>query len=657
MSKRYLTKSRYKLGLECPNKLYFTKKENEFLNLKSEDSFLMALASGGFQVEELARMHYPEGILVEELDAYDYDVLAANTTRLLKRDNIVIFEAAFIYEGLFIRTDILVKKGNQIELIEVKAKSYNPDNDFEFSGKNRNIKSSWKPYLFDLAFQKHVVKKSNPTYDVTPYLMLADKSKTTTIDGLNQKFRITKNTSERTGIIKHIDKLTNPDKESVLSKVNMTNLVSRIEKGQDRLIDALNFEESIDALSNFYSTDQYFNYPIEAGKCKKCEFRVQTNNLSSNLKSGFEYCWSKQLNLGNDFFKKPNLFDIWDFRSWQKIKDPNDILLEKVSKDHIGGVKLESGKISRTERQWIQIEKSIRGETSPYVLKEELKEEMASWKYPLNFIDFETSTVPLPFFAGQKPYEQVAFQFSHHIYHKDGTIEHASEFISTESGVYPNFLFARALMKALSKNNGSVFKFATHENTIVNAIIEQLVYSKETDKYELISFLKSISHSKKNITQEAWKGERDMIDLCKVIKHFYYNPLTNGSNSIKKVLPAVFETSTFIREKYSKPIGQINLGSKNFQKSKIWLEEIDNKIQDPYLSLPKIFNEHTPDFELISEMEELADGGAALTAFGKLQYTDMSIEERKAITNSLLRYCELDTLAMVMIYEHLREII
>ena len=459
------------------------------------------------------------------------------------------------------------------------------------------------------------------------------------------------------GIIKHIDKLSHPDKESVLSKINMSHLISRIENGEDRLIESLDFEESINTLYNFYSADKYFNYPVEGGKCKKCEFRGSLNNAPSNLKSGFEYCWSKQLNLGNDFFKKPNLFDIWDFRSWQKIKDPNDILLEKVSKDHIGGVKLESGKISRTERQWIQIEKSIRGETSPYVLKEELKEEMASWKYPLNFIDFETSTVPLPFFAGQKPYEQVAFQFSHHIYHKDGTIEHASEFISTEPGVYPNFLFARALMEALSKNNGSVFKFASHENTIVNAIIEQLIQSNEADKDELIVFLKSISHSKKNITQETWKGERDMIDLCKVIKHFYYNPLTNGSNSIKKVLPAVFETSTFIREKYSKPIGQINLGSKNFQKSKIWLEEIDNKIQDPYLSLPKIFNEHTPDFELISEMEELADGGAALTAFGKLQYTDMSIEERKAITNSLLRYCELDTLAMVMIYEHLREII
>ena len=51
---------------------------------------------------------------------------------------------------------------------------------------------------------------------------------------------------------------------------------------------------------------------------------------------------------------------------------------------------------------------------------DELKEEMDTWTFPLNFIDFETSTVALPFYVGQKPYEQVAFQFSHHIYHKNG---------------------------------------------------------------------------------------------------------------------------------------------------------------------------------------------------------------------------------------------
>ena len=59
----------------------------------------------------------------------------------------------------------------------------------------------------------------------------------------------------------------------------------------------------------------------------------------------------------------------------------------------------------------------------------------------------------------------------------------------------------------------------------------------------------------------------------------------------------------------------------------------------------------------ISEMEGIADGGAALTAYAKLQYMDMEENERDEITNALLKYCELDTLAMVMVYEHFKELI
>ena len=73
---RYLTKSRFKLGLECPNKLYFANKKGEYANVKQENPFLLALASGGFQVEELARLHYPSGILIEDkasYGSYDYD--------------------------------------------------------------------------------------------------------------------------------------------------------------------------------------------------------------------------------------------------------------------------------------------------------------------------------------------------------------------------------------------------------------------------------------------------------------------------------------------------------------------------------------------------------------------------------------------------------
>ena len=112
-----------------------------------------------------------------------------------------------------------------------------------------------------------------------------------------------------------------------------------------------------------------------------------------------------------------------------------------------------------------------------------------------------------------------------------------------------------------------------------------------------------------------------------------------------------------MKSKYSQPIGSIGINSKNFEPNKVWLlANADGSIIDPYKNLPKPFDEFEEDFELISEIDELTDGGAALTAYGKLQYTDLEQEERDGISIALLRYCELDTLAMVMIYEHLREL-
>ena len=54
MSKRYLTKSRFKLAIECPTKLYYTGKK-EYANNILDNPFLEALAEGGFQVGELAK--------------------------------------------------------------------------------------------------------------------------------------------------------------------------------------------------------------------------------------------------------------------------------------------------------------------------------------------------------------------------------------------------------------------------------------------------------------------------------------------------------------------------------------------------------------------------------------------------------------------------
>src|SRR5258706_2602795 len=115
---RYLTKSRFKLAAECPRKLHYAGK-TDYRDRSIEDSFLAAMAEGGYQVGELACVMHPNGVRVDSLV---HQAALEQTAEFLKRDEVVIFEAALAVETLFIRVDILRKRGTEIELIEVKAK-------------------------------------------------------------------------------------------------------------------------------------------------------------------------------------------------------------------------------------------------------------------------------------------------------------------------------------------------------------------------------------------------------------------------------------------------------------------------------------------------------------------------------------------------------
>lgn len=649
---RVLTKSRFKLGLECPNKLMFTNNPI-YANKKQDDSFLNALAEGGFQVEELARLHYPNGAFINA-ENYEYAKAAELTREYLTQENIIIYEAAFLTDGFFIRTDILIKKGNEIKLIEVKAKSFDSTNENTFLGKKGGIDGKMKPYLFDLAFQKKVAQTAFPEFQFTAFFMMADKSKTASIDGLNQLFRIPSNGNPRTDIIRRVNSL-NEIGNSVLSEINVDDIINDIINNRYLYHNNLGFSESMQLFKDSYVNKTYLNWPTNFSTCKKCEFKTTNEDEINGLQSGFKHCFQKQFGWKDAQFDAPNAMEIWNFRG-KNLMEEQRLFLQDVTEEDFNVVPV-AGKISPSERQWIQAEKSRTNDTSFHVETQGLKDEMKKWKFPLHFIDFETSTVALPFTSGISPYEQVAFQFSHHVYQEDGTVSHQTEFISNTPGEFPNFIFARNLYQALSNDEGTIFRFAAHENSILNAIIVQLSNSSEYDKLELINFLKTITNSTSNST-EPWVGERTMIDLNKVIKDYYYNPYTKGSNSIKAVLPAVLKSSNFLQTKYAQSIGQINLSSQNFDSNHIWLRIENNEVINPYKMLPPIFENWNVETlaDNVSEIENIADGGAALMAYAKLQYQEMTEIERKEISSGLLKYCELDTLAMVMVYEHLKEI-
>ena len=51
----------------------------------------------------------------------------------------------------------------------------------------------------------------------------------------------------------------------------------------------------------------------------------------------------------------------------------------------------------------------------------------------------------------------------------------------------------------------------------------------------------------------------------------------------------------------------------------------------------------------------IAQGGAATIAWARFQFEETATLERDKVADALRRYCELDTLAMVMIFEAWRE--
>jgi len=654
---KYFTKSRFAVALQCPSKLYYLDKREEYANQKIENEFLEALAEGGFQVGELAKHYFPGGT---DIKIPNYNDALAQTDELLKRERVIIYEAAVKFENFFIRIDILKKTGNTLELIEVKAKSFHPEED-RFTNTKGYLDSAWLPYLQDVAFQTWVTEKAFPDYVIEPHLMMADKSKTTTVDGLNQFFRVKENEAGRKEVILTIPEIT-PEVlgEQILVQIPVREYVDQILKGTDKDPNKRSSEEQKSFIRRAKEYAQYFQsgqkYPVTIGaKCADCEFRCNEKARLDGLKDGFQECWQTATQ-GKYNPSLNHIFEIWNYRKKDELINAGKYHIQDITENDISPKPDNKPGISGSERQWLQIRKVQNNDPSPFIDFEGLEKERVHWRYPLHFIDFETSAVAIPFNKNRRPYEGIAFQCSHHIVYNDYKIEHRGQFLSTESGKFPNINFIRSLKKELEEDEGTVFRYAAHENTFLNIIYRQLYESSAeeiTDKDELMVWIKTVTHSTDR-APEKWCGPRDMVDMWQLVKRYIYFPETHGSNSIKAVLPATLQYSKFLQDKYSQPIYGSEKGIKSLNyREWIWIQrDGQGHIKDPYKLLPPLFEgvgESLLD-GLVSD-QHLADGGAAMTAYAKLQFTDINDLERRKIEEGLLRYCELDTMAMVMIWE------
>lgn len=672
------------MSLECPRRLYYAYDKDVYANQDVDDEFLKSLAEGGFQVGEFAKLCYGIGASnnVKTLEPAE---AVRQTKELLSQEDVNVAEAAFLVGNMFVRADIIEKKGDVINLIEVKAKSWNPLEDTFVSKNGKSTNKAIRPYLYDVAFQKYVLiqalKEMFPekNFKVNAFLMLADKSRNATVNGLNQLFKIKSAPQKRSTVIVTsdardiVDAL--PESDRVVRPFDVDDICEKIiagdyaEQQDPEFMLGGGFVRHVEIMSNDYCNHIKADCVI-GSKCFACPFHRKTDD-SSDKHDGYCECWIEKAGFDPSATTRPLIKDMsGQYISKDKFVKEQKFYMEDLTdadlKRH--GDKKHCG-LDHYERKWLHIGVATGNEEvlkdyrtkmngDAYLDIAGLKEEMKNWEFPLHFIDFETSAVALPFYDKMRPYEQIAFQFSHHRVDRngDGTykVTHAGQFINTAQGHFPNFDFIRALKAELDKDKGTIFRYSNHENTILREIHRQLDARNEPDKKELQDFIDSITHYEED--KEKYVGDRDMVDLADVVLKYYFHPIMGGSYSIKVVLPSVLNSSEFIKSKYSQPIyGTPQMPSQNLSEAKVWIDYgEDGKVKNPYKLLPPIASYLGLDADLneleLKETESVANGGAALAAYAKMQFSDAAMSE--ALEKALLTYCELDTLAMVFIWEY-----
>jgi len=168
-----------------------------------------------------------------------------------------------------------------------------------------------------------------------------------------------------------------------------------------------------------------------------------------------------------------------------------------------------------SDKQQIQKECVISGQ--PHIDRMAIRGFLASLRYPLCYLDFETFNPGVPMFDGTRPYQQVPFQFSLHVVENENAKpEHYSFLTDGVDDPRPEFL--KRLREALP-NKGSV--------VVYNAGFEKGILSDLGDAFpENADWIEGV------VTR--------MADLLAPFRNFhYYHPAQRGSASLKAVLPAL----------------------------------------------------------------------------------------------------------------------
>jgi hypothetical protein len=613
VSSRTLSKSDFKLARGCDAKLFF--RENGYPDNRDSNPYLALLAEGGYMVEALAKAKYVDGVQLEygRGVADDYQ----RTLEELGRDRVTLFEATLLVGRQQARVDILSKNGNTVRLLEVKSKSFDGAEHASSlaAGKGGCMRSSRKPFgvlskwaekIEDITFQVLLLEKVLPGVIIHPFLVLVDTSKIAGLDNIPGLFELVSRTS-RDGAVRLLTARYTGTREQLaeLDLVTEVDVSAEVALLRNDVEDAAALYESrLDAPLSVHSVGL-----VRGSKCTQCEYRVP----DGAEKDGFAECW------GALATPRPHMLELFSIGTC-KAEDKSDLIdwmfrdgktgLLDIAEDCL--VKADGSIGPNADRQRRQIDYTRRGEI---FISPDFPRKIEELHGRLNFIDFETSRLALPYHKGMTAYGLVTFQWSCHTVASHGGKPVHAEWLNNEDA-WPNRSFAESLRETIG-DEGPVLTWSHFEATTLKQIIADL------DRFghvvpELVEWMTDVF-------------ERRIVDMHEWARRDYYHPGMRGRTSIKVVLDALWKSDSAMRGQFE-----------------AWTGMPADASRDPYASLPPV--------EISGVMQDVHEGTGAMRAYQEMMYgADKNDPAKKDMWAGLLqRYCELDTLSMVLILEHWR---
>jgi predicted RecB family nuclease len=423
-----LSKSRFLAGYQCPLRLW-----HQYYNpqLASEASAAhQAMFDAGHEVGVLATHLFPGGRLVEKDYLHHGEAVEATKEAMSDPSITALFEAAFVYDDVRIRADILKRTDDgRWHLIEVKSAT--------------SVKGV---YVLDLAIQYYVLQGAG--------LDIASAG----IMHINKGYRYDGKELD----LQDLFLFSELTQEVISNKAEVPRRLGDLKQ-------MLRAPDPPQVIPSRFCTSPY-----------SCEFwKHCTRNIPE--------FWVLQLNgITKEALDSLAALGVQDIRDI-----PSSFPL-----DHIQD-RIRSCVINREE-----------------YLSPELGRELRDVAYPVHFLDFETVAPAIPRYPGTRPYHSIPFQWSDHILHRDGTIDHR-EYLSDED-TDPREEFARSLVQNLGQG-GSIFSYTLYEKRVIEELAEHLPRLSRRLRAVLDRFK----------------------DLHSLIRSFFYHPRFYGSFSLKSVLPAL----------------------------------------------------------------------------------------------------------------------